>query len=89
MLGRREECRRGQSFRPVVLTSLTTIAGMLPILLETSRQAQVVVPMAVSLSFGLMLATILALVLAPVLYSIIAVIGPAVPVDEVDVAQAS
>ncbi len=39
--------------RPVLLTSITTIGGMLPILLETSRQAQVLIPMATSLSFGL------------------------------------
>tara|TARA_R110002049_G_scaffold285698_1_gene466756 strand:+ start:167930 stop:171133 length:3204 start_codon:yes stop_codon:yes gene_type:complete len=59
-------------FRPVILTSVTTIAGMLPILLEQSRQAMVVVPMAASLSFGLMLATAIVLVLGPTLYSLIA-----------------
>ena len=59
-------------FRPVLLTSVTTIAGMLPILLEQSRQAMVVVPMAVSLSFGLMLATALVLILGPTLYSLVA-----------------
>ncbi len=59
-------------FRPVILTSVTTIAGMLPILLEQSRQAMVVVPMAASLSFGLMLATGLVLILGPVLYSLVA-----------------
>ncbi|MEO1527183.1 MAG: efflux RND transporter permease subunit [Planctomycetota bacterium] len=52
--------------RPVLLTSLTTIGGMLPILLETSRQAQVLIPMATSLSFGLVFATGLVLILAPV-----------------------
>ncbi len=55
-------------FRPVVLTSVTTIAGMLPILLETSRQALVLIPMATSLAFGLMLATVLVLILAPTFY---------------------
>lgn len=59
-------------FRPVILTSVTTIAGMLPILLEQSRQAMVVVPMAASLSFGLMLATAIVLILGPTLYSIMA-----------------
>jgi hydrophobic/amphiphilic exporter-1 (mainly G- bacteria), HAE1 family len=55
-------------FRPVVLTSVTTIAGMLPILLETSRQALVLIPMATSLAFGLTLATVLVLILAPTFY---------------------
>ena len=62
-------------FRPVILTSVTTVAGMLPILLETSRQAQVVVPMAVSLSFGLALATFIVLILGPTLYSVMARAG--------------
>ena len=57
-------------FRPVLLTSLTTIAGLLPILLETSFQAQFLIPMATSLSFGLLFATLLVLVLVPVFYSV-------------------
>jgi len=56
-------------FRPVLLTSLTTIAGLTPLLLERSFQAQVLIPMAVSLCFGLMLATILVLLLVPTMYS--------------------
>lgn len=58
--------------RPVLLTSITTIGGMLPILLETSRQAQVLIPMATSLSFGLIFATALVLILAPVCYLLLA-----------------
>lgn len=57
-------------FRPVLLTSLTTVAGLLPILMETSFQAQLVIPMATSLCFGLMLSTLLVLVLVPVFYTI-------------------
>ena len=57
-------------FRPVLLTSLTTIAGLLPILSETSFQAQLVIPMATSLCFGLMLATVLVLILVPTLYQV-------------------
>ena len=57
-------------FRPVLLTSLTTIGGLLPILLETSLQAQLLIPMANSLCFGLMLSTVLVLLLVPVFYSI-------------------
>jgi len=57
-------------FRPVVLTSLTTVAGLTPILLEKSFQAQVLIPMAASLCFGLMLATLLVLFLVPVFFTI-------------------
>ncbi|MCO6453981.1 MAG: efflux RND transporter permease subunit [Pirellulaceae bacterium] len=55
-------------FRPVLLTSITTIAGLTPMLLETSFQAQVLVPMATSLCFGLLVATALVLVLVPSFY---------------------
>lgn len=58
--------------RPVLLTSMTTIAGLLPLLLERSFQAQILIPMAVSLAFGLMLATALVLLLVPTFYSIYA-----------------
>ncbi|MBI84576.1 MAG: multidrug transporter [Planctomycetaceae bacterium] len=59
-------------FRPVLLTSITTIAGLMPILAETSFQAQILIPMATSLCFGLMLATVLVLILVPVFYYIFA-----------------
>ncbi|WP_310820859.1 efflux RND transporter permease subunit [Stratiformator vulcanicus] len=55
-------------FRPVMLTSLTTVCGLLPMLTERSFQAQILIPMAVSLSFGLMLATVLVVYLVPVIY---------------------
>ena len=55
-------------FRPVLLTSLTTVIGLLPILTETSFQAQLVIPMATSLCFGLVLSTVLVLVLVPTMY---------------------
>ena len=54
--------------RPVLLTSLTTIAGLLPLLTETSLQAQLLIPMATSLCFGLLLATILVLYMVPIYY---------------------
>ena len=57
-------------FRPVLLTSATTVAGLVPILLEKSLQAQILIPMATSLAFGLLLATILVLVLVPTMYRI-------------------
>ena len=58
-----------QRLRAVLLTSLTTIAGLLPLLFETSLQAQFLIPMAVSILFGLAFATFLVLVLVPVLLS--------------------
>jgi multidrug efflux pump subunit AcrB len=58
-------CRR---FRPVMLTSVTTVAALLPILLERSFQAQVVIPMAASLAFGLLFATLIVLLLVPTFY---------------------
>jgi multidrug efflux pump subunit AcrB len=59
-------------FRAVILTSLTTIAGLLPLLLERSFQAQFLIPMAVSIAFGLMVATVLTLLFVPTLYLIVA-----------------
>jgi HAE1 family hydrophobic/amphiphilic exporter-1 len=62
----------GQSrFRPVLLTSVTTVAGLFPLLLETSFQAQFLIPMAVSISAGLIVATGLTLVFVPALYVVI------------------
>ncbi|MRX26655.1 efflux RND transporter permease subunit [Kangiella sp. HZ709] len=55
-------------FRAIVLTSLTTFFGLLPITLETSLQAQLVIPMAVSLGFGIVFATLITLVWIPCLY---------------------
>jgi multidrug efflux pump subunit AcrB len=58
-------------FRPVFLTSLTTVAGLFPLLLERSFQAQFLIPMAVSISFGLIAATVLTLLYVPALYLIV------------------
>jgi multidrug efflux pump subunit AcrB len=58
-------------FRPVLLTSVTTIAGLFPLLLERSFQAQFLIPMAVSICFGLLVATVLTLLYVPALYLII------------------
>ena len=57
-------------FRPIMLTSMTTIAGLIPLMLEKSFQAQLLIPMAASLAFGLMLATFLVLLLVPTFYSL-------------------
>jgi multidrug efflux pump subunit AcrB len=56
-------------FRPVMLTSITTIGGLLPLLFEKSFQAQFLIPMATALAFGLATTTLLVLVLVPVMYS--------------------
>ncbi len=53
--------------RPVLLTSLTTIGGLTPLLFEQSRQAQFLIPMATSIAFGLMFSTIMVLFLVPAL----------------------
>ncbi|OQX39104.1 MAG: hypothetical protein B0D91_02370 [Oceanospirillales bacterium LUC14_002_19_P2] len=55
-------------FRAIILTSLTTFLGLVPILLEKSLQAQFVIPMAVSLGFGILFATVITLFLIPALY---------------------
>jgi multidrug efflux pump subunit AcrB len=52
-------------FRPILLTSLTTFFGLLPLLLERSLQAKFLVPMAVSLGFGVVFATAISLILVP------------------------
>ncbi len=64
--------------RPVFLTSITTIAGLLPILIEESLQAQVVIPMATSLAYGLVMSTVLVLFLVPNLYYFYAQVSKAV-----------
>lgn len=56
-------------FRPVLLTSVTTIGGLLPLLFEKSFQAQFLLPMATALAFGLATTTVLVLILVPVMYS--------------------
>jgi len=58
-------------FRPILLTSMTTFAGLTPLLLETSVQAQFLIPMAVSLAFGVMFSTLIILVLVPVFYLVL------------------
>jgi len=62
----------GQSrFRPVMLTSLTTFIGLMPLLFEKATQAQFLIPMAVSLGFGIIFATIITLILVPVNYLLV------------------
>ena len=58
-------------FRPIVLTSLTTFAGLTPLMLERSVQAQFLIPMAVSMAFGVLFATVVSLLLVPASYYIL------------------
>ncbi len=57
-------------FRAMLLTSLTTIVGLFPLLLETSLQAQILVPLVTSLAFGLLAATLISLFVVPAMYTI-------------------
>jgi multidrug efflux pump subunit AcrB len=58
-------------FRAILLTTLTTFVGLLPLLFETSVQAQFVIPMALSLSFGILFASTITLLLIPCLYLVV------------------
>ncbi|MCP3898270.1 MAG: efflux RND transporter permease subunit [Desulfobacteraceae bacterium] len=60
-----------QRFRPILLTTLTTCGGLAPIITETSRQAKFLIPMAISLGFGILFATFITLIMVPCLYIIL------------------
>ncbi|WP_444905405.1 efflux RND transporter permease subunit [Microbulbifer sp. SSSA008] len=71
-------------FRAIFLTSLTTVAGLLPLLFETSLQAQVLVPLVTSIVFGISSSTILILLVLPALYGILEDFGFTEPQEESD-----
>ena len=58
-------------FRPILLTSITTFAGLAPLLLERGAQADFLKPMAISLAFGVLFATVVTLVLVPAAYLVL------------------
>ncbi len=58
-------------FRPIILTSLTTFFGLAPMIFETSVQAKFLIPMAISLGFGILFSTFIALLLVPALYLVV------------------
>jgi multidrug efflux pump subunit AcrB len=58
-------------FRAIFLTTITTVAGLAPLILETSRQAQFLIPMAISIAYGIGIATLLTLLTLPVLLSLV------------------
>jgi multidrug efflux pump subunit AcrB len=65
-----------QRFRPILLTTLTTFGGLTPMIFETSRQARFLIPMAISLGFGVLFATLITLLLVPCLFMILEDIRP-------------
>jgi len=65
-------CRAGiRRFRPILLTTMTTFGGLAPMIFETSRQARFLIPMAISLGYGILFATAIVLLLVPCLYMMI------------------
>lgn len=77
-----------QRFRPVLLTTLTTFGGLAPMIFETSRQARFIIPMALSLGFGILLATGITLIIVPALYVVVReiklMVTPAAKTSEAD-----
>jgi len=70
-------------FRPIILTSLTTFVGLAPMIFETSMQARFLIPMALSLGYGVLFATVIVLLLVPCIYMLLedvkALFGVAAP----------
>ena len=58
-------------FRPIMLTTVTTFGGLAPMIFETSRQARFLIPMAISLGYGIVFATLITLIIVPSVYLII------------------
>ncbi len=73
-------------FRPILLTTLTTFGGLMPLIFEDSLQAQYIIPMAISLGFGILFATAIILVLVPCLYLILEDIRRACGMGQQDLA---
>jgi multidrug efflux pump subunit AcrB len=60
-----------QRFRPVLLTTMTTFGGLMPMIMETSFQARMMIPMAISLGFGVLFSTLIILALVPSLFMVL------------------
>jgi len=78
-----------ERFRAILLTSLTTIAGVLPLLTERSVQAQVLVPLVTSLAFGLLAATLLLLLVVPAAYTVLDDFGLVSPTRHAHASEAA
>lgn len=68
----------GRRFRPILMTTLTTFGGLAPMIFETSRQARFMIPMAISLGFGILFATSITLIIVPCLYLMTHDVGKAI-----------
>jgi len=75
-------------FRPILLTSLTTFFGLMPMIFEQSMQARFLIPMAISLGFGVLFATVIALLIVPALYLIVEDARRLMGVEEARVGEA-
>ena len=65
-------CESGtRRFRPIMLTTISTFGGLAPMIFETSRQARFMIPMALSLGYGILFATAITLLLVPCLFMVI------------------
>jgi multidrug efflux pump subunit AcrB len=62
-------------FRAVLLTSITTMAGLIPLMFESSLQAQVLIPVATSIVFGTLTSTVLVLLVLPSMYAVLGDVG--------------
>lgn len=71
-------------FRPIMLTTLTTFGGLTPMIFETSRQARFMIPMAISLGYGILFATAITLVIIPLLYMLLVDLGRLARVSKSD-----
>ena len=87
-------CSSGvRRFRPIMLTTISTFGGLAPMIFETSRQAKFMIPMAISLGYGILFATAITLLLVPCLYLIVddlrRLLGtsPGTEPDEVDLTK--
>ena len=83
-------CQASRSrFRAIAITSLTTMAGLIPLTFETSMQATVLIPLAVSIVFGMFASTILVLLVIPCLYVVLNDFGLTANIDDGEVARIS
>ena len=78
-----------ERFRAVLLTTVTTVAGLTPLLLEKSMQAQILVPLATSIIFGLLTTTLLVLLVVPALFSILSDFGLTSVKEQAGIAEAA
>jgi multidrug efflux pump subunit AcrB len=71
-----------ERFRAILLTSLTTVAGLTPLLLEKSLQAQFLIPLAAAIVFGMIASTVLVLLVVPCMYAVLGDLGLVTAHDE-------